>query len=270
MGMGMEVISGHVTAPSTTFTAWTVHTGNSLTIRNSDPTKKIWLLSAWADQQAAGVLRVRSPKLHDNVQGLRMDTVISEVYPLLPIGYKQQLYAQDTLVVEQTGSATAGDFESGALLVWYEDLPGQNARLIGYDDLMKKASNLVTVDCTVTTTTAGGYTGSVAINSTFDLLKANTDYALVGYLVSAECAVVRWSGVDVGNLGVGGPGHELNKQLTSEWFTRLARLSGVPTIPVFNSANKAGFTVDCVQDENAAAVVVTSILAEIGPNPTAK
>ena len=103
-------------------------------------------------------------------------------------------------------------------------------------------------------------------------MKANTDYALVGYLVSpvagqtvGECGCVRWRGVDTGNLGVGGPGSDTDRWLTSQWFLWLSERTGLPLVPVFNSANRAGILLDIAQDENGVDVLVTSIFAELKP-----
>lgn len=263
MPQGLELVSGHVTAPSTTFTAWTVHSGNSLTVRNGDLSKKTYLLDLWADNQTAGSIRVRSPRLHDDVQGLRFTALSSDVKPLMPRGYLQRLIPQDTLTVEQTGSGTSGDIESGALLLYYEDVPGVAARLMTADDVMKKVVNIFTGENTLSLGTSGGYSGEEAINADFDNFKANTDYALLGYMVSAECAAIRWRGGDTSNLGVGGPGDDTGAHYTRDWFTRLSRLSGLPTVPIFNSANKAGILIDGVQDENGTDVTVTSIFAQL-------
>jgi len=261
----LEIIGGLATAPSTTATALTMFTGNSLTIRNAPLDSEVRLLQAWVDVQGAGYLRIRSPRLHDNVQGIRLYTVVSEPQPLLPMGYGQKLIPQDTLIAEITGSATAGDIESALMLLYYSNLPGVDARLASPEDVLRRMVNIVTVENTLALGTAGGWSGEEALNAEFDLLKANTDYALLGYQVSAECAAVRWRGVDTGNLGVGGPGIETLKALTANWFVRLSQAFGLPLIPVFNSANKAGILVDGAQDENGADPTLTSILAEIGP-----
>lgn len=263
MGKALEVITGFVTAPSTTFTAWTLASGNSLTIRNTDLAKKVWLLDLWADNQAAGTLRVRSPKLHDNVQGIRNNITASDVAPLMPCGQPQLLIPQDTLIAEQTGSATAGDIETGSLLIYYEDLVGSDARLAMWDEIKRRAVNVVTVENMLALGTAGGYSGEEAINAEFDLLKANTDYALIGYLVSAECATVRWRGADTANLGLGGPGNPDARFLTRTWFKDLSEKYGMPLIPIFNSANKGAILIDGAQDENGTDVTVTSIFAEL-------
>jgi len=270
-GVALQLLTGFVTAPDTTQTALTMAAGDSLTIRNAAIDSPVRLLTAWVDCQIRGILRIRSPKLHDNVQGIRMDTIASEVQPLLPAGHTQRLYPQDTLTVDLSGSATAADIETACLLLYYPDLPGQAGRFITPEDAKSRMVNLIGVENSLATGTAGGYSGEEAINADFDLMKANTDYALLGYTVSpvagqtvGECLAVRYRGVDTGNLGVGGPGTDSDRWLTNRWFVWLSRQCGLPLIPVFNSANKAGILVDAAQDENGVDVLVTSIFAELG------
>ena len=263
MGLAMELIAGQVTAPGAVLTALTMAGGTSRVVRNCDLTKQVRLLQSWVDVQAAGTWRIRSPKLHDNVQGIRLDTTISDVAPLLPWAGWQRLYPQDELTLELSGSAVGGDIESAAALIFYEDLPGANARLIGLDEIARRAVQIFTVENTLATGTAGGFSGEEAITAEFDLFKANTDYALLGYLVDTECGAVRWRGADIANLGIGGPGNETLRHVTAEWFVRLTRAYGMPFIPVFNSASKGGILLDALQDENGADVTVTSIFAEL-------
>lgn len=130
--------------------------------------------------------------------------------------------------------------------------------------------NLVTVENSLATGTAGGYSGEEAVNVESDLFKANTDYALLGYTVApvagatdGGAAVVRWRGADTGNLGIGGPANDLKKFLTNSWFIDLSNKTGLPCIPVFNSANRAGILLDAAQDENGVDILVTSIFAEL-------
>ncbi len=240
--------------------------GNSLTVRNAPLDSAVTLLSVWALNQVVGTLRVRSPKLHDNVQGIRLDVTAGDAKPLLPWGVGQKLSPQDVLIAEITGSAVAGDIEQAAMLIYYSNLPGADARLASIEDVMRRGVNIVPVENTITNGVAGGWSAEEAINAEFDLLKANTDYALVGYLIDAECAAVRWRGADTANLGVGGPGDELNRGQTSDWFIRLSRAFNLPLIPVFNSANKGGILVDIADDENATAHTITSLFVEIGPS----
>ena len=259
----MELISGYVTAPDTTLTGLTMASGNSATVRAAAEGSDVHLIGAWADNQTEGVMRIRSPRMHDNVQCMRFPVVASNPMPLFPLGLKQKLYPQDTLTLELSGSATAGDIESACLLLYYDDLPGVQANLINADAVKQRMRNLITVENTLSLGTSGGYSGEEAINTEYDLLKANTDYAIIGYLVSDESAAVRWRGVDLGNLGVGGPGNADNQDLTSSFFMSLSEATGLDTIPVFNSANKASLLLDGVQDENGTDVLVSTILAEL-------
>src|SRR5260370_5930365 len=206
MGAGLELIAGQATAPSATFTALTMNSGNSLAIRNAALTADIRLIQMWAKHQAAGVFRIRSPKLHDNVQGIRMRNPAALAIEMLPWDIFQKLIAQDTLVAEITGSAVGGQFEQGALLVYYSDLPGQAARLTNVADIQRRGVNIFTQEVTLTPGAGGGYSGAVAINANFDFMKANTDYALLGYRVDTRCTVVPLTGLHTATFAVGGPG----------------------------------------------------------------
>src|SRR5437868_1824351 len=135
------MLSGRTVAASTTFTALTMAAGNSLQIRNSPISSVIRLLQAWVVSQAAGALRIRSPYMHDNVQGVRIGHLSANGRPLLPDHSPQLLQPQDNLTVELTGSGTAGDFDLASLLVYYEDLPGAQAQLISAEDVRSRMKN---------------------------------------------------------------------------------------------------------------------------------
>jgi hypothetical protein len=263
-GVGCELVSGFVTAPSSTFTNWTMATNNSLTLRNSTFAKKVQLLAAWCQNQVAGTLSIRSPKMHDNVQGIR-SRITTTVMPLFPLGYPQNMYPQDTLTVQQTGSAVGGQIESGSMLVYYEDLPGANARFITPDVVAKRGVQLLGQETTITTGAGGGYTGQEAINAQFDNFVANTDYALVGYETNVQCCSVRILGNDTSNMGIGGPGEPTLRDVTCHWFDMLSTEYGLPLIPVFNSANKSSILVDALQSQAAAAVIATWYFVQLAP-----
>jgi hypothetical protein len=266
-GQGLEVVSGFATAPGATLTAWTVATGNSLQIRSANFNKPVWLLGAWAFNQVAGVMRVRSPRLHDFVQGLRMRVSAANAEPLYPdsvgYGWKQPLIPQDVLVVEHSGSAVGGQIETGSLLVYYEDLPGIAGRFIDSDLLEKAGVNIIGQELSITTGVAGGYSGQVAINVTNDNFKANTDYALLGGMVDVRAGTIRVQGVDTGNLGVGFPAEPTQRHVTSNWFQRLSVAMRRPLIPVFNSANKTAILVDATGNQGAITTVVTLFMVEL-------
>lgn len=264
MGLGFEIVTGRVTNPGATFTALTPGTGDSFTVRNAALQSVVMLENCWTLGAAATTLRVRSPRLHDNVQGLRVKAPAADPRPRLPYKFAQRLVPQDALILEMTGGGAETDMAS--VLIHYMDLPGVQARLHTFDEIQARIVEYVTVETAHTTgATVGDYGGGVALNASFDLLKANTDYALVGYLCDTSVLSVGWRGPDTGNLRVGGPGIAQAVE-TREWFIWNSERDGRPYIPVINSANKAGTTVDLVHNAAGTSVVVQSIFAELSPS----
>lgn len=264
-GPALEIISGFVTAPGAALTNWTMAGGDSLQVRNSDPSKMTRLLSLWFKNQVAGAFQLTSPRMHDNVTGYHGQIQTAATRTRWPYGYAQQLYPNDILSMKQSGSGVAGQIETGSFLVYYDDLAGVNARFIDNATLAKRMRNLVTTKNTIATVATGQYGGAQAINTTDDQFKANTDYALIGYLVDTICGTIGWRSADTGNLRVGGPGNQIDNDITHSWFIMLSEEFGVPLIPVFNSAAKQSIQIDATQDQGAAAVVVNSIFAELAP-----
>jgi len=263
MPRAVELITAQGTAIGATIAALTASAGDSLAVKNTQNDRPVRLVQFWSDVQVVGTGRIRSPRFHDNVQGIRWDTIISDPRPLMPWGASQRLYSNDTLIVELAGSAVAGDIEYVNMLLEYEDLAGVDGRFMSPDEVYQRADHLMFVENTLTTPTTGGYGGGEAINAELDQFQANGKYALLGYLIDTECAAVGWRGPDTGNLRVGGPGDETERELTADWFVRLSRAFNRPFIPVISAENKAATLIDCVQDENGADVTVTSILAKL-------
>jgi len=281
MPHALELISGKVTAPGGTLTSLTMATGNSSTVRNADLSSIVALIGTWGFNATAGIARIRSPKLHDNVQGIRFRIPANDPGPLFVPGTWQRLIPQDTLTLELSGGGGA-EIDQLQLLIYYSDLPGNAARFISPQDLNAKTVNVWTTEVPITPGATGGYSGQVAINSAFDNFKANTDYALVGYEVDTACAAVRFTSPDFSNLGVGGPGlvagaagQTAARWVTARWFYHLSQQLGIPLIPVFNSANKFGTLVDIAQNNTGSSTNVTAILHELAnanttPNPALK
>jgi hypothetical protein len=262
-GPALDTVTAQGTAINTTIAALAASAGDSLAVKSGAQGKITRILQAWCDVQAAGTGRIRSARMHDNVQGIRFDTVTSDPRPLLPWGVGQRVYENDVLAVELAGSATAGDIEYIVLLLYYEDLPGTSAQFVSSQDVMQRGGNVSYVENTLATGTGGGYTGGEAINTEFDQFRAGSKYALVGYLVDAEGAAVCWRGPDTGGLRVSGPADETERELTSSWFMRLSDAFKLPLVPIISAENKAATLVDAVQDENGTDITVTSILVEM-------
>lgn len=263
MGAALEVISGRVVNPAGTITALTADTGDSFSVRNFDSPGIACLLDAWAlgANATGGVARITSPRLHDNVQGIRMKWLSATPQPMLPDWFQQPLEAQDNLTLAMSGDAA--DTDAMSILNYYSDLPGANARLHGWDEIKPQIRNLLGNEITLTTgATKGDYGGAAAVNTNFDLLKANTDYAILGYDTDTSVQTIGIRGPDTSNFRVGGPGSSSRFE-TRDWFVRLSTYQQLPLIPVFNAANKAGTLVDVIHNTVGATVVVQLILAEL-------
>lgn len=263
MGLAMEIVDSFVTNPSG-FTAHTVVSGDTFQVRAANPNSTVEMLAFWATAATVGQTRVRSPKLHDNVQGLLFRHDVAST-PRDKIGSDvvQPLFAQDTLIVETgtTGTESDGD----GYLVYYDDLPGSAARLTTLEAIQSRIVNLVNVEVdNVSGAAIGARSTSRALNADFDLLIANTDYALLGYESDTTGLSVGVRGPDTANLRVGGP---MTTEVleTRDWFVKIGKKTGKACIPIINSANKAGTLIDNSQVVTGLAAKITLLLAQLHP-----
>ena len=264
MPPALDTITSQGTAIGASLAATTIASGDSFTIKNAQLNSDIFMLNLWTHNQAAGMVRVRSPKMHDNVDAIRARTQNAVVLPLQPLGAAQRFYPQDTEIVELAGSAVGGKIESVVQLMYYSDLPGQATRFIGPDQVKARAKNLLGVRLAITLGTTTGYNGARAINGDADLLKANTDYALLGMTGDVRTAAICLRGPDTGNLRVSVPGEPTIWHRLQTWFLELSRWFNMSLVPVINSANKGATLVDCVNNDAGGTENVTIWLAELG------
>src|SRR5919109_714071 len=84
LGPALDTITSTGTAINTTLAATTIAAGDSFQIKNQSGNAPALLLQVWVDNQAAGQVRIRSPKFHDNVDALRSRVLSGVLEPLLP------------------------------------------------------------------------------------------------------------------------------------------------------------------------------------------
>lgn len=262
MGQALQLVSGSVTNPGATITAVAALSGESLTVPAFAPNSKAYLGQVWADGATAGVARIRSPRMHDNAQGIRLQHGAAIREPLIPIRALQPVFPADALTVELSGGAAETDMM--AYLLWFDDLPGVAARLAAWADIAPRIKNLLAVEVDLTTGAVGAYGTNRALNFSFDTLKASTDYAILGYNVSVKTSVVCIFGPDTGNQHVGGPGLLSPNFDTRRWFVELSDQLGRPAIPIINSNNRGTTFVQAADITNALAVNVSLNMAELG------
>lgn len=239
-------------------TAATAGTGSTFTVRNFPFTAKAHLIDAWFQAPHAGMVRIRSPKFADNVQGIRVNSDGTIKGGLLTPASSQFLIPQDALTVELNG--TAADVNLAALQSYYTDLSGAAPKMHMPGDIIGQMEYLDTWVVAVTTSATAGTILATAITTTYDVSQANRWYAVLGYVVDAPVGAVGITGADLSNLNVMGPGHTYTN-LTRNYFADLSMQIGAPCIPCFNTANKGNTSVVTANDAASLAVNVTLIVA---------
>ena len=268
-GIAMDLQSFTVTAPGAApGTAMAAVTGDSLFLRNARAGTDILCLAMWTNGQVTnGRTRMLVPSGHDFVVNWTYRNIAGQPDNKVPYGFPLHFKPQDPLSLTQVGSAVAGDVETVHMLNWYEDLPGVEGNFINPAELRRRGINMLTVEDTTTATGASAYSGSRAINAAADQFKADTEYAIVGAHIGANCGSLCVQGVDFGNLRVGIPGLSGDANWTKDWFLMLSEMHGVPGIPVINSANRGGVFITNVTNENLTAVPFSLVLVQLAPRP---
>jgi hypothetical protein len=249
---------------TTTFTALAAVGTDTLTVRALAEAQKPRLIDFGCKHATAGMARIRSPFLHDDVNAMRFRTLAADASGLSGFMPTQKLRPQDPLIFEATGGSSAEQV-SGWWLNYYDSLSGGQSTYITAAELDARAVELVSLEVP-TTGVAGAIWGSTLLNAStaVGLLKADQMYAVVGYVIDVACTAVAILGPDTGNFKHGGPG-VTTRQFTRNWFRDLAVATGLPAIPCINAQNLSGTSVQVVDSAGATAVNVDLFLARIGP-----
>lgn len=253
--MHLQLQTFTATAAAAAGSAAAAATGDSLQVQNGQGAVRI--LGIWAQLQTAGFIRVTGPTQHDQLTGWTASVPAGQIQVENPMGIDWQVRAQEILAVTIAENAVAGDIGSVCMLQQFDNLPGVDGRYMKYADVAKRIGRLVTVRGTITAGAGGGYTGEELITAESDNLKPNQDYALLGITTSVNCAAVTIKGPDFGNVRIGVPGDSADHDLHSQFFCLLSKVYDLPTVPIYNSGNRASTFVGCVQNELAAAVPYT-------------
>lgn len=260
MGAILETLTGRATNPAA-FTALTMNTGDSLAVRAFGEAVTAKVEGLWSQQATAGFVRLRSPRMHDNVQGIRLQATAAANPNLMPNEMEQRVYQTDTLVAEIQGGGA--EVDAMAIQMYYDGVASGAARLATWDQikpLIKNVSgHLVDVAGPVV---SGDWSGGTNLTNSVDQFHADTFYAVLGYVLDAPCLAVAIKGPDTGNYKSGGPGLQ-NALETRDWFVEQSRLHGAPHIPVFQSQNKGNTQVHVARITAAGTINVTLILAEL-------
>ena len=257
MGQLLVCDAGAVSNPGAAITAVPAGAGSTFVVRGTGPVATQQLVGLARGGATKGIVRVRSPYLSDNVQGIRYAAGAGIQYDLLPRVDAQPFVPQDTLVVEVTGGAA--EYDGALLSTYYDNLPGASP-------ILKMPADILSTDQYVTTWQVGavasatpGEWASTLITTTYDVSQANRYYAVLGYVCDVPVLGIAINGVDTANFNVGAPGITLT-QFTKRYFIDMSMDLGKPCIPVFNSANKGNTYVNVVDVAASTAVNVTLVV----------
>jgi hypothetical protein len=257
----MEVLAFRALNPGATLTTVTDDQGSPHTIRDAPEAAAIWLEELWAQNATAGEVRVISPKLHDNTQGLRFQSPAGAVRSFLGDEVRQRLYANDPLTIQVSGGGAETDCVGA--LVYYDDITGIQQNLHTWEEVQPRIIEFMGHLVQVTgPTTAGDWSAGNALNSFSSQMKADETYALLGYLCATTELAIGLVGADTGGLRIGGPGPTEAIE-TRDWFTSLARATGKPCIPFIKANNFASSTLAVARATTGGTDNVTLLFARL-------
>lgn len=264
MGQVIEVITGRATNPAA-LTALTMNTGDTNNVRSFGEGATPYMENAWTQQATAGLLRVRSPRMHDSTQNIRHQANAALPRPLFPLGTEQRLFQTDTLTLEIQGGGA--EVDAAAFLMYYANVGSGGGRYAMWEQVKSLIANHLTVQVAVTgPVTSGDWSAGNLLTSFSDLLKADTWYAVLGYTLDAPVLAVALQGPDTGNYRVGGPGI-LAADETRSWFKDLSQAHGTPHIPILNSQNDGATNVMVSRITAAGTINVSLHLVQLASAP---
>lgn len=266
MGLAMETLDFSLAAAAAAgFQQFNPGTNQSASVRATNGTSQAHLIDSNSFLTTEGFATIRSARLHDATQGIILEGPAGAAVPTWCLGVSQTLYSQDNLTVGANFTAAPGaaSIQHITLQAFYDDLPGVAAQLRHWQEVQSNIIEVVGVKVVPTSSASpSSWSAGVALNSTFDLLKANQLYAVLGFITQAAVAAVAIQGPDTGNLLCGGP-NSATPDDTRWYFKRLNEKTGLATIPIINSANKAGTNVLITDSVAATARPTTLFLARL-------
>lgn len=246
---------------------------NVAAIRANTDNPPASIQAAWAFTSTAADITIHSPRMHDDIQAVHFRAQATTPDVLVLEGFSQIMYSQDVPIVTSTYAAApaSGAAENFDYLVYYPNLGGGNQRLVPWAQIAPLVQHYLGIKVSpISSATAGAFGAPVLLNSTEDLTKANSWYAVLGYEPSISATSIAMFGPDTSNYLYGGPA-TLNLTTTRRWFWWLEYTSGIPSIPVINSANKGSTNIVVSSTTASTTVPLTLFCAYLGPvasNPT--
>lgn len=258
----IQHIGGRVVAAGATRTALTMNTGDSNIVPFSNG--RPFLVDQWVKVQAVGVAATHAQQMANDTDGFRYNTIIGDPFQTWPQRSMNQLFNNQTVNYELSGSAVAGDFDLMANTLYFFNADGINQKLIHYSEALARKVQDLTWSFSVTGGAGGGYTGEVLMSTGLSVItKPHTNYAVIGGYVNTPCCSVVFKGVDTSQTRVGFPANGNNKEVTRDFFIRKSMSLDLPYIITINSDNITNTTIGVMCDENGGTFLINLLLWEL-------
>ncbi len=263
MGLALDVQCFTSTSTGAgNFIAATPFTGGISQVRNFAQTDNAQLIEFGRKGATVGTARIRSALFHDDVQGLRVRALAADPTSHVPHWQPNLMYAQDTPLIDGDGTST--EVEAYLQSIYYSNLPGAAARLHSPADVLPLIDLISAQQVTISSVAPPAF-ATGALTALYNTLKANRDYAVLGYQSDVALLGVGLQGADTGNLVAGGT-CEADIFKTRDKFVRMSYELELPLIPVINAANAPSTNVVVFNDVVAANVNITFILGLLKSN----
>jgi hypothetical protein len=220
-----------------------------------------YLEQLWAAGATTDFVRVRSPRMHDANQGLRLVTGATQRTNLLPWGLDAQVYSSDVPVFEIDATGAGSGVICGTY--GYDNLGQGQSTLATWDEIQPRIKDVMANQFAVTAGAIGSWGAGVTLNNATDNLKADNSYALLGYACSVGVAAFAINGTDTGNFDIAFPGDPDSRE-TRNYFINLSVNSGRASIPVIQANNRAGTIIKSTDAAAATVSQVSLIMARLG------
>jgi len=259
------------------FEAQSAVSGDTLAVLFFDPQSAAYVEEVISGNSTQRMeVAIFSPRFGDNQFGLRSQHMFNPTQAS-PAGPPQFLltrevdipiFPSDTLNISVNAPAAAGN-ANVTLQVYYTAVPGAGQRLASWEALQGIGwVRVLGIEVTVTPGTTGQAGTAVAINANDARLRANLDYALLGYTVDTSGLTFRIRGPDTSGFNIPLP-VSFDERNTADYCIVQDMFHPGAHIPIINSNNAGSTLVDGIAHNNPGATKISLILAEMNnPVPT--
>lgn len=261
LGLDMQALSSTSTGAGN-FIAATSFTSGITNIRNFAATDYAKIISFGRKGATVGTARLRSALMHDDLQAFRVRSLAADPSNHIPHWAPLTVYAQDSPIIDGDGTNT--EVECYTYSVFYNNIIGGAARLHSPADVLPLIDLILGQQITISTVVPPNFATSNLV-SLYNTLKANRDYALLGYQTDTAVAGIGVQGSPTNGLVAGFTG-EADIFKTRDIYVRNSYELGVPLIPVINAADAPAMNLVVFNDVVAAGVNVTLILGLLRSN----